>query len=816
MTIAEERAAAARREIPCGTNIPHLYHLDESILRTAAGAYLCVLRLEGAAFECADDEILNNRHARLNRILLSLADKRITTWQHIVKRKENNYPGGSFAPGFAADLNAKYAARIGGETLLVNELYLTIVYTPGGMENALAKLFGKLSRAEIAARTREHVAHLSEVVNDIVAALTFYDAERLAMYRHNGVLCSEPAEFFGYLVNGDWERKPLAFNVLNGLISTSRPIFGHETIEQRGPTSTRYCAMLGINSYPAQTSPVYLDELLTVPCELVVTQSFAFEGKDSALSQMNRTGIQMENAGDAAGSQIAEIPDAADDVAARRVAMGAHHYSVIVKGDSLRALNSNVAAVRAALTDAGIVTAREDLANEAAFWAQLPGNFAYRPRLSMINSRNLCGFMPLHNFPMGRRDGNHWGDAVTLLLTAAGTPHYLNLHASDPLAAGGGSKKDVAHTLLLGPSGSGKTATKGFLLCMLQKFGLTSILFSKDRDTEILVRRLGGKVYSIKTGMPTGWNPFALDPLEDGTVPYLRKLVRRLLARPRVADNGLEIDTAPLTISEEKDVDQAIASVLRLEHATRRLGRVLDFLPKGELYERLAKWCHAREPGRSDGVNAWVFDNQMDTLTAKFGTARTTGFDVTSFLDDPELRTPINMHLFHLTSRLIDGRRLAVFMSEFWKSLGDPQFAAFAKDLLKTLRMKNGCVVLDSQSPSDALDHPISATLIEQTATKILFPNPEADRTKYIGGLGLSEREFNLIKTDIPEGSGMFLFKQGHHSVVLKLPLDGFDDELAVLSARAADLALMDALIEQYGEDPAHWYPHFSQQRRIA
>ena len=46
-----------------------------------------------------------------------------------------------------------------------------------------------------------------------------------------------------------------------------------------------------------------------------------------------------------------------------------------------------------------MLVAREDLALEAAFWAQLPGNFTLRPRKSPITSRNLAAMAPFHNFP---------------------------------------------------------------------------------------------------------------------------------------------------------------------------------------------------------------------------------------------------------------------------------------------------------------------------------------------------------------------------------------------------------------------------------
>ena len=39
---------------------------------------------------------------------------------------------------------------------------------------------------------------------------------------------------------------------------------------------------------------------------------------------------------------------------------------------------------------------------------------------------------------------------------------------------------------------------------------------------------------------------------------------------------------------------------------------------------------------------------------------------------------------------------------------------------------------------------PIARTLVEQTPTKVFFPNVEAQRAEYVEGFGLSEREFEL------------------------------------------------------------------------
>jgi type IV secretion system protein VirB4 len=92
---------------------------------------------------------------------------------------------------------------------------------------------------------------------------------------------------------------------------------------------------------------------------------------------------------------------------------------------------------------------------------------------------------------------------------------------------------------------------------------------------------------------------------------------------------------------------------------------------------------------------------------------------------------------------------------------------------------------LATQSASDVLESRISRTIIEQTPTKIFFPNANAVAEEYTDGFGLTQRELALIKEELEPGARAFLVKQGHQSVVCRLDLHGFEWELDVLSARA-------------------------------
>jgi type IV secretion system protein VirB4 len=516
----------------------------------------------------------------------------------------------------------------------------------------------------------------------------------------------------------------------------------------------------------------------------------------------------MVNAGDFAVSQAAQLKEALDALSSNDFVMGDHHFSLQVlcdlaetqgEADSarLKTLNDHVALARNLLGDTGMTVAREDLAMEASFWAQLPGNFSMRPRKAPITSRNFAAMAPFHNYPIGRAHDNHWGDALALLCTSARSPYYFSLHASDPADPDGGSRKDTGHTFICGPTGSGKTVFIGFLISLLQLRGVTQVIFDKDRGLEILVRALGGEYFELKHGLPTGFNPLQL-PIDARHLEFQKSWLRMLVR----SGAGL-----PLSARESEDLDHALRGTLALEPGARRLSRLLEFLdptdPEG-VHARLTRWC-----GVSRGDYAWVFDNPNDSVAAQLRGPTVIGFDVTEFLDHEAIRAPITFYMFHLVRQLLDGRRLVCWMDEFWRLLADPAFESFAKDGPKTWRKLNGVMCLATQSASDVLDSAISRTIIEQTPTKVFFPNVDASAEEYTHGFGLSEREFKLVKEQLEPGSRSFLVKQGHHSVVCKLDLRGCDAELAVISGRAHHLEYMRRLMREHGSDPANWLAGF-------
>jgi type IV secretion system protein VirB4 len=781
-------------DVDAATQIPYRTHVAPTVVRTAAGDYLSCWRLRGMPFECQAIPELNAAHERLNAWMRSIAAPEVAVWTHVIRRRDYVAAMGDGPQGFPMRLLGKYRDRMQLETLWANDLYLTIVLRPAGV---LVDQGGSGHAASLDA--------MAKLRRQVEASLATYTPEILGTYDRAGQPHSAVLEFLSLLVNAESHPVPLPGAPISEVLGTARLLLGWETIEYRQPVTTRYGAFLGIKEYPGRTAVGILDALLTAPFPFVLTQSFACMAKAAAMGLLSRQAHRLRNAGDAAISQLQSLTTALDRLASNEFAMGQHHLSLQVLTEPVPAaghkptrelvrLEDALAGARSRLSDAGILVAREDVALEPAFWAQLPGNFAVRPRVAPITSRNFVALAPMHNYPTGRAVGNHWGDCLAVLKTSAASAFHFSLHATDPRDPDGGSRRDTGHTFICGPTGSGKTVFLAFCMCLLMRQGVTQVVFDKDRGLEVLVRAVGGTYLTLQHGMPTGCNPLQM-PDSPGSRSFLRRWLLELVHRP---------GRAP-TVREEAELDQALEGVMGLDAGSRRLSRILDFLdptsPEG-IHARLAPWCEA-----TAGVHAWVFDSPRDSVADQVLGSTIVGFDMTEVLDDDLVRGPLTHYLFHVVEGLLDGRRLVAWLDEFSRLVGDPGFADLASDGTKTWRKRNGVIAFVTQSPSDVLESPVARALVEQTPTKVLFPNADARMSDYIDGLGLNEREYSLVKTDLTPGSRRFLVKQGREGVVAELDLKGLDAEMKVLSGRSTTLRELQSIVEELGNDPEQWLP---------
>ena len=249
------RRSAMNREIFGAMNIPYTSHVHEQVVKTKAGDYVQGFRLGGASFQSADDEDINNWHERLNILLRNIASDQVSVWTHIIRRRENVYPKGQCPEGFSRVVDEHYRQRVTGETLMVNELYLAVVYRPqaGMVQGTAVKILSRSNKENESQGLRDALEACAKLRSQLMASLDRYEPELLGIYERGGRLFSSLLEYFALLLNGESNAVPLPRASLADVLMTTRPFFGAEAMEYRTPTQTRFGAFLGIKEYPTPT-----------------------------------------------------------------------------------------------------------------------------------------------------------------------------------------------------------------------------------------------------------------------------------------------------------------------------------------------------------------------------------------------------------------------------------------------------------------------------------------------------------------------------------------------------------------------------------
>jgi len=808
--LTPERAAArprrwqqALQENPLSRFVPFSSLITPQVVITRGGDLLRCWQLDGVPFECADEPMVADRHEALCSLLRNLAGGSFALWSHRVHRRVHDRLAGPVEPGFARNLSRAYGDTMAGARLMRNDLYLTLLHRPLAGNGTRLLRSDRRTRDEIEAAHTAALAAMDEKAALLERQLRPLGPRALGNLQRQGRTCSELAEFLGYLVNGFWQPVTATTGPLFRLLPTARLSFGTDKLELRLGDERRFAAFVDIQEYTDAVEPGVLDALLYEDSEFIETQSFSILPRRYALQALELQRDQLIASDDVVASQVDAMDQALNDLGDGQFCMGEYHHSLLVFGDSAADAGQRAAQAAGAVGEAsGLQLRPVDLVADAAWFAQMPGNWAWRPRRAKLSSRAFAALAAPHSFAQGKRDGNPWGEALALLKTPSGQPFYLNLHASPP-GEDSVDHKLPGNTLVLGSTGSGKTTLVTFLLALTRKWQPAPrlVLFDLDRGSEIALRALGGQYFALQAGVPTGCNPLQRAPT-PARVQFWALLVRTLLASPAL----------PLLPADEQAIASAVQAVAGMPRPLRRLSTVRQNLPKAganSLHDRLGRWCMGGDLG-------WVFDAADDRLGDLQDTTAI-GFDTTEFLDLPEVRTPVMLVLLDLMDELIDGRRLIYSISEFWKVLDHPAFTEFAKVRQKTIRKQNGLGIFDTQSPSDVLRHDIGRTMVEQSATQIFLANPAALRDEYVGGFGLSQAEFDIVRTLGARGGRAMLVKQGANSAVCELDLRGLERFLHVLSGSTDNVALLDQIRAQVGDDPADWLPRLEaavQERR--
>lgn len=768
---------------------------------TRNGDYLRTWRLGGVTFEGVEESTIRARHEALCNLLRNLPEDRCVIYQHRIQRRATDRLADPAAPAFSAEFSRAYQDKLSADPYLIKEFYLTLLYRPfeGERDRRLAK--ATRTAASLQRWIAEAVERMTDLGNLVETTLADFDPKLLGVRHDAGTDFWEAGELYSFLVNGHWDPVPVPTGPAWRVLPNARLNFGGSELEIRALQGRRYATMLDIKEYPAAVDPGSLSPLLYIDSEYIETQCLALMPRRRAMAALRVQRDQLIASDDVVQTQIAAMDDAMNGLGDGQFALGEYSYTLAVFGDTpteSRRRATQAAASIARLNATQLVPV--DLLADAAWFSQQPGNLQFRTRKASISSRAFAALACGHTFNFGKRDGNPWGEALAIMRTPAGHPFYLSLHISSATDDDEG-KKLPGNTIFIGQTGSGKTTLLTALMALTAKWPQPPriISFSLDRDTEIVIRALGGTFTRFEYGMPTGLNPLQR-PVTEARIGHWCALVRQCVETPQL----------PLLPSEIQAIEEAVRGVALLPDVERSFTTLRFMLPRGEensLFNRLARWVNGGELG-------WVFDGGPDSI-GEVTRHRYLGFDYTGILADDEVRAPVMMDLLAIVEELVDGTPFIYHVAECWKALGDPIFAKFVKHGQKTIRKKNGLGVFDTQEIADLLSNENGRTMIEQSVTKVFLPNKDATLAEYTKA-GLSEAEFQLVRQLGLNGSRQFLIKQNGLSTLCEFDLGGMDDSLAVLSTTLDNVQLLDQVREEVGDNPDAWLPVFYARVRQA
>ena len=793
--------------------IPYSSHVAPNVVITRNGDLVTTWCCKGIAFETEDDYKLGLSKESLNALIQSFSKKGISFYQHNVRHKVNETLDGYFESDFSREINDKYYAGFNNGELQRNVLYITLVYTPYSKAERMSRKTTNLKDK------KQELAYQLEIMQEICsrldkALLEDFRGEMLTTFEKGGVLYSEQLSFYNYLISGRWQPIRVTSTPFYNLLSNADLHFGKDTGQINRHGQSRFFRCIEIIDYTETTCEGFFDALMYVKADYVITQSFQSMPNNTAQDKLERQQKRLSSSNEAAISQIDNLTVALDDLASGRLSFGYYHFCMMVYGDSVQDVTDKTNEIFAILERLGLMVTLANTALAASYFGQFPANFAYRPRLAMLSSKNYASFTSLHNFAGGKRDGNPWGDAVTMLITTNNQPYYFNFHQSEFNVDDRGEKR-LGNTMVLGQAGAGKTMLMTFLINQLQKFNhtstflptsvkreLTTVYLDKDYGAEACIRAMGGKYMLIRKGVPSGFNPFICENTPEN-LSFLSTLMKMLVTR-----NGRTLSSL-----DEEELYKAIKSVMEFspEYRSYPISRVIEHLPEGaskaerenSLARRLKAWAQGGEFG-------WVFDNAADTLD--FTGYAVFGIDGTEFLDDPDTSAPLSFYLLHRITQLLDGRRLGIFMDEYWKWIKHDAFTDFSENKAKTIRKEDGFIVPITQSPHEVLKSPIARAIIEQCETMICLPNPQAKKNEYVDGFNISEKQFEIVR-DLKPNSRTFLIRKGLETTLAKLDLSGLGREnLKILSTSKDNAEILHQILEEVGEVTNDWIPIYKQR----
>jgi type IV secretion/conjugal transfer VirB4 family ATPase len=761
---------------------------SETVFLTKSGDVGMVLRVPGVDYESLDYNSQDYSVKRLESALKSFGSG-FRVYQYLFKSNRPEIPFESYDDPvvqmevnhrrefFAAKRDHLYQVEIFYCILLQGARSKTgigaalgrLVNDPAGRFGELKAQFSNGGMKTLLRTQIEHdVALLEQRVRAFIRQLS--DFMQIDILNQNGQF-----RFFRRLLNyDDWRiagapksTQFLDYQTVNSDIEAERDYLR---------VGDHFVRVLTMKEAIGETRPLVLDALLKIPGSFYVVTEWAPITTDKARKEVtkrrrhfniSKTGFISQLGNDQTKtnprdvlvdeSKQVDIENLGDCLRAlgEGQSLGEFSLTIVVYGRDGRELERLVGEFSGVFTNADGSLVAETYNQLNAYFAAVPGNYAFNLRRLHLLNTNYADLSFLFTILQGDRRNQHLGtEYLAVLETDNKTPYFLNLHNGE-----------VAHTLILGMTGSGKSYLCCFLLQNAQKYQPLTFIFDIGGSFQSLTTIFGGSYLNVgRESRDFSINPFSL-PRTKENLQFLFAFFRTLIEGN---DQRYRLD-----FKEERKLWDGIERMYILEPEQRTISNFANII--GELKERLHRWTR-------QGQYGFLFDNVEDTLSfSRFQT-----FNFAGWGDAPEVLEPLLFYVLHRASNeIIDTAGLGTFkvflLDEAWLFIRNETIRRYVVQAQKTWRKHNAAMILATQSIKELEESGMLQIVSESCPTKIFLANPEMDRNLYREAFHLNDTELDLIAGLIPPGQ--MLIRTAQTSKKVQLNVDSVSHWMATNSA---------------------------------
>lgn len=801
--------------------LPWIDLVSDGLMLCKDGSLLASYIFSGLDFDNVTAEKLDSSLDQLLRTY-SAFDERVTVWWNISKKRDTSYPRSDFVNPTAKALDDCVRRHFDAGEIYQFTYHIHVLYTG---ETGVYKYMDTVARLV----NEEGESYPKALVK---ASLPGQAVVNAALYDQKQ-LTQNIEEFERILINFEGSSSFLGLRrltegeILNTLFQEANVAFpgnarlrkpegclfdswaaqsdldcGRNSLRVSSAYGDRHIAQLRVMEYPPEVRPMMLESTLSTDSEvkLSVCIRFMSQGKSRAeidgvadyykmtqfslLARAMKALTKKETTADEGKLDLlAETLEAKRIQMSRQLPFVYMSLSVSVISDTKPKLEQATNQIVSRLTDAGLSVGRENTGCPPAYFATIPGQYAYNVRLKgPINGEVAAVMSPVFTVHSGNPSHPYFSEVLdravpsfSVFRNNYGGSVYFSPHVGQ-----------IGHMLIVAPTGGGKTTFANFALSQFQRYAtadrpVRTIIFDRDHSCRITTLLHDGKHIDMKTGSMR-LNPVGvIRELTDDSRGWVREFIVRRIEEGNdhvTADMRNQLDEALLLLQQR--VREAPSIVPTLSDVRGQL--------HGPIKQILAEWCVEGAYGN--------FDSTRDDLDIGTWTC----IEMKEIMATERLARAFIDHVFRKILNALDGTITFIYLEEASFLLRSPVFLPVIDDWLKTIRKRGGFLWMTVQSPESVPEGDAGKSILDNIFSYLFLSNIKAGAHAefYKKNFALSDEQIDEIKRLVPQREYMLV--TNGISRVMQMILD--KQSLAYLRS---EIKLQTKFNEIYSQDGADW-----------